>query len=190
MELIEAIKTRRSIRKYKSEEVPAELIKEIMEDALWAPSAMNTQSWKVLIFSGEKQKDFNKVLQESIGYVNERLKRLHKESMQKRVHGFFENLGGAPHTIVVLAAKTPHDPKLQETELENGCNLLYNICLCAHNKGIGTCWMSAPLWIEDTVMKYLGMEKEWKLIGVTPLGYPDQTPPVPPRKGDPIVWID
>ena len=188
MELIEALKTRRSIRKYKSDEVPAELIEEVLENALWAPSAMNTQTWKILVFSGEKQKAFNKLVEEAVHHINDRLKQLFKESMQKRVHGFFKDLGGAPHTIVVLAAKA-EDPALQQTEIENGCALLYNICLCAHEKGIGTCWMSAPLWIEKTIMEYLKMDKEWKLVGITPFGYPDQSPPVPPRKGDPIVWI-
>lgn len=188
MELIEAIKTRRSIRKYKNDEISKELIKEILENALWAPSAMNTQTWRILVFSGEKQTAFNKILEEAVQHINERLKFLFKESMQKRVYGFFKNLGGAPHTIVVLTAKTD-DPVLQETELENGSALMYNICLCAHERGIGTCWMSAPLWIQDTIMKYLGMDKKWKLVGVTPFGYADQTPPVPPRKGNPILWI-
>ncbi len=188
MELIEAIKTRRSIRKYKSDEVPREVLKEIMEDALWAPSAMNTQTWKILVLTGEKQKAFNKVVEDAVYHINSRLKILFNDSMQKRVHGFFKNLGGAPHTVVVLTAKTD-DAMLQQTEMENGAALLYNICLVAHDKGVGTCWMSAPLWIEDSVMKYLGMEKEWKLVGITPMGYSDLTPPIPPRKGYPIEWI-
>ena len=190
MELMEGIKTRRSVRRYKPEELPRELIKEILEDALWAPSAMNTQSWKILVFSGEKQKKFNTLLEDAVKHINNRLKELFNEGMQERVHGFFKNLGGAPHTIVVLVAKAAHDPKLQETELENGAALMYNICLSAHNKGVGSCWMSAPLWIEDIVLDYLGMKDDWKLAGVTPLGYADLIPPVPPRKGNPIEWIE
>ncbi|MFA5527445.1 MAG: nitroreductase family protein [Peptostreptococcales bacterium] len=189
MELMEGIKTRRSIRKYKSEELPRELIDEILEDALWAPSAMNTQTWKILVFSGEKQKAFNKVVEDAVNHINARLKKLFNEGMQKRVHGFFKGLGGAPHTIVVLTARAD-DPKLQVTEIENGCALLYNVCLSAHARGIGTCWMSAPVWIEDTVLEYLGMQDDWKLVGITPMGHPDQNPPVPPRKGKPIEWFD
>lgn len=105
MELIDGIKTRRSIRKYKSQEVPKELIQQILDDAFWAPSAMNTQTWKILVFSGEKQKAFNTV-------------------------------------------------------------------------------------IEDAVLEYLGMQDDWKLVGITPLGYADQNPPIPPRKGNPVEWFE
>lgn len=188
MELIEAVKTRRSIRKYKKEPVSEELLKEVVETALWAPSGMNTQMWKVLVFSGDKKKEFNKLLEQAVQHINERLKKLFPEKMQERVHGFFKDLGGAPHTIAVVVAKSDNRNQ-QDTEIQAGAALMQNICLVAHDKGLGTCWMSAPLWIEDTVMDYVGLKDEWKLVAVTPIGYPDQNPPAPPRKGDPIVWF-
>ncbi|HHV71811.1 MAG TPA: nitroreductase family protein [Clostridia bacterium] len=188
MELVEAIKTRRSIRQFKPDPVPEELIKEVIETALWAPSGMNTQPWKVIVVSGEKRNEFNATIQKAVNHINERLKRLFPEKMQKRIHGYFKDLGGAPHIIVVVVAKNDNI-KQQETEIQAGSALMQNLCLVAHDKGLGTCWMSAPLWIEDEVMDFLGMKNEWKLVAVTPLGYPDQNPPVPPRKGDPIIWI-
>ena len=54
--------------------------------------------------------------------------------------------------------------------------------------GLGACWMTGPLWVEDAVLEYLGCP-EWGLIGITPIGWPDQTPPTPPRKHQDIEWL-
>ena len=54
MELIEAIRQRRSIRAFTPEPVPKDVIKEILSDACWAPSAMNTQPWEFVVVTGEK----------------------------------------------------------------------------------------------------------------------------------------
>lgn len=189
MELVAAIKTRRSIRKYKPEPVPKDLLKEIMETALWAPSGMNTQLWKVVVLSGAKRDEFNKLIEDSIQHLNEKLERLFAEKMQQMVRGFFKNLGGAPHIVVVAVAKN-ENKNFQDSEIQAGSALMQNICLAAHDKGVGTCWMTAPLWVEDRVMSFLGLNDEWKLVAVTPVGYPDQNPPAPPRKGEPIIWLD
>ncbi|HHV73010.1 MAG TPA: nitroreductase family protein [Clostridia bacterium] len=189
MELAEAIKTRRSIRKFKPDPVPREILEEVIDTALWAPSGMNTQMWRVFVLSGEKKKEFNKLIENSIYYLNEKLKRLFKEKMQQMVYGFFKDMGGAPHTIVVAVIKNPNR-NYQESEIQAGAALMQNICLAAHDKGLGTCWMTAPLWVEDKVMDYLGISEEWKLVAVTPIGYPDQNPPAPPRKPNVVTWLE
>lgn len=189
MELVEAIKTRRSIRKFKADSVPKELLKEVVDTALWAPSGMNTQMWKVVVLSGEKKTEFNKLIENSIQHLNEKLKRLFEDKMQRMIYGFFKDMGGAPHTVVVAVIKN-EDRNFQDSEIQAGAALMQNLCLTAHDKGLGTCWMTAPLWVEDRVMDYLGLSDEWKLVGVTPLGYPDQNPPAPPRKGEPVIWLE
>jgi nitroreductase len=160
----------------------------VVETALWAPSGMNTQMWKVVVVSEEKKTELNGILEEAIVHINERLKRLFPEKMQERVRGFFKDMGGAPHIIVVVVAKDDNR-NLQDTEIQAGAALMQNICLVAHAKGLGTCWMSAPLWVEESVLDYLNLKEDWKLVAVTPIGYPDQNPPAPPRKGEPIIWL-
>jgi hypothetical protein len=47
--------------------------------------------------------------------------------------------------------------------------------------------MTGPLWVEEQVLDYLGCAG-WGLVGITPVGWPDQNPPVPPRKHETIEW--
>ena len=53
MELLQAIKERRTIRRFKPEPVPKELLEQLIKDAMWAPSAMNTQPWKFIVLTGK-----------------------------------------------------------------------------------------------------------------------------------------
>jgi nitroreductase len=66
---------------------------------------------------------------------------------------------------------------------------LYNFLLLAHEAGIATCWMTGYALVEDQLMQHLGVEG-YKLVGITPVGYANQNPPVPPRKHEDIVWMD
>ena len=56
MELLEAIRTRRAIRRFKKEPVPPELIEKLLEAARWAPSAMNSQPWEFIIVTNPETK--------------------------------------------------------------------------------------------------------------------------------------
>ena len=49
MEIVEAIRTRRSVRKYKGDPIPEQIIRELLELAVWAPSGMNTQTWAFVV---------------------------------------------------------------------------------------------------------------------------------------------
>lgn len=67
---------------------------------------------------------------------------------------------------------------------------LQNFLLLGHEAGLGTCWMTGPSWVEDEILALLDHSKGWRLLALTPVGYPDQTPPVPPRKHEDIIWLD
>ena len=68
-------------------------------------------------------------------------------------------------------------------------NLSQNFLLLAHEAGLGACWMTGPLWVEQAILSYLGYP-DWGLVGITPVGWPDQSPPMPPRKHETIEWRD
>ena len=65
---------------------------------------------------------------------------------------------------------------------------IQNFLLLAHEKGLATCWTSAAALVEDKINSILGIEGK-DLIAAIPIGYPDQSPPVPPRKGEKIGWF-
>jgi len=66
MEIIEAIRTRRSIRSFKPDPVPKEVLKEILETCLWAPSSSNTQTWDFAILGGKALDELNDLVVEKV----------------------------------------------------------------------------------------------------------------------------
>lgn len=189
MELSKAMKERRSIRKFKSDPVPRELLERLVKEALWAPSAMNTQSWRFFVLTGAKRDELVAVAGKCLDQLDQRLKVLFKENMRTLVHGYFKDLGGAPAVVVALA-KVPEMEGYMDGSYQSVAAAFYNFLLLAHEAGLGTCWMTGPLWVENDILDFLGHREGWRLLALTPVGWPDQTPPVPPRKHEDIIWLE
>jgi nitroreductase len=189
MELRTALHDRRSIRRYTDRAVERALLETLLKQALWAPSGMNRQPWKFVVMQGAALK---RLLAFSESMVDDMEAPLvaqgFNEKMRAMVKGYFRNLGGASAAVVFLSKK--------ETEyLADHANLvsvaaaMYNFLLLAHEAGLATCWMTGYSLHEDRLMDLIGVEG-YELVGVTPVGYPDQTPPIPPRKHEDIVWME
>ena len=109
------------------------------------------------------------------------------EQGQDLVMKFFKNLGGAPVVIAVTIGKRPDDPA-NLTNVQSGAALFQNLLLAAHAEGLGTCWMTGAHSLETEILKFLGKEDQ-QLLAITPIGYSDREPPVPPRKGREVRWL-
>ena len=184
----EIIKRRRSIRKFKPDPIPEEVIEKIIEAGMWAPSAMNTQPWEFYVFTGKSRDQIVSILNKSMQGITPRLKELFKEKIQKITSGFFKNMGGAPVVILVLSDRLPVI-QYQEGAIQSCAAAVQNLLLAVHVEGLGACWMTGPLWVEDEILAYLGREGNSRLVAAIPIGYPDQSPPVPPRKHETIHWM-
>lgn len=187
MELLQAIKDRRSIRKYTSQPVERALLEKLLKESLWAPSGMNRQPWRYIVMEGEALKrliGFSYDIGDSLdaSMVNHNF----NEKMRSMIKGYFRDFGGASVAVICLS-------KEADTYLADHANMVsstavfYNFLLLAHEAGLSTCWMTGHVGREAEFMKFLGTEG-YKLVGVTPVGYPDQTPPIPPRKHEDIEW--
>jgi nitroreductase len=162
MDVFQAINDRRSIRKYKDSPVEWEKVGQVLDAARLAPSWKNTQCWRFLVLNSAAKKDTL-------------LSAFPDDNPGKNA------IGQAPIVIVVCA-----DPA--ESAVENGIAYYIadtaiafeHICLAAHGLGLGTCWMG--LYDEAVIKELLGIPDEIRVVGVTPLGYPDQEPNQRPRK--------
>ncbi len=190
MELLKAIKERRSIRKFKSDPIDHALLEKIIKEAMWAPSGMNTQPWKFMVIEGEARKKFIEISNKAIGELDKRMAELFGDNMRSFIRGYFKDMGGAPSLVVVL--NRHHDKHVyMHSSYVSAAAAVYNLCLLAHEAGLSTCWMTGQLWVEDELLEYLGMANQgWRLSAVIPIGYNGQTvvPPVPPRKDEEIIW--
>lgn len=201
MDLREIVRQRRSIRKYEKREIPRDILNEVLEDALWAPSGTNRQNWQIVAVRGAQRDKLVRAVASAGEHMKPRLEKLFKEKMVKITLQFFKDLGGAPVVLLVYIPKTAVDirPDMSSTErhyiehqrfnnLSGAAALIQNILLLAKAKGLGTCWMTAPKYVEDEINEVMGVEEQ-ELVAVIPIGYPDQDPPAPPRKGDKIRWV-
>ena len=154
-EAIEAIKSRRSVRSYTDEMPPRELIDQVVEAGLWAPSGRNLQGPIVLVVTDPE--------------LRARLSRMNAEVLgaPDGPDPFF----GAPVVLVVLA------PRDQANRVYDGSLVMGNLMLAAHALGLGSCWVHRARQEFDTdegraILAGLGIEGEWEGIGHCVLGYP------------------
>jgi len=162
VDIFKVIADRRSIRKYKDAPVEREKIEQVLNSARLAPSWKNLQCWRFLVLTDPARRA---ALQDAFP----------DENPGKRA------IATAPCVVVVCA-----DPS--ESGVENGIAYFIadtaiafdHLCLAAQGLGLGTCWMG---WYnEETIKAALGIPRNIRVIGLTPLGYPDQEPKARPRK--------
>jgi len=157
MDAMEAILTRRSIRKYTKQPVSDEVLKELLEAAMYAPSASNRQPWCFVVINDRK------ILNEIPEY-----------------HPYAQMLKGAPVAILVCC-----DINLENKGfgVEDCSAATQNILLAAHAKGLGAVWLGVyPA--EPTVTatkKLLNLPEHITPISLISIGYPAEQKPQPNR---------
>jgi len=169
-ETLNVLKSRRSIRKYKPEQIADQELNAILEAGTWAPSAKNLQT-PVMVVVQDK---------ETIA----RISALNAQIMGKPgTDPFF----GAPTVVVVLADAT------QANWLQDGSLTMGNLMTAAAALGIGSCWVNRAMELFDmpegkTLLKKWGLPETLRGVGNCVLGYPDGPVPAPkPRKEGWIV---
>lgn len=154
-DVINALKDRRSIREYRNEMVPDDVLAKILEAARWAPSGANIQPWRFIVVTDPH-------LRREIGKVA-------KYFFIKSHH-----VGEAPVLIVLCG-----DTKKSQWHTVD-CSLAgANVMIAAHVLGLGTCWIGA--FDEAKVKELLDIPDQVKVEGIITLGYPAGKSKAPPR---------
>lgn len=168
---LETIKTRRSIRKYKNEAIPEEVLNKIVEAGTYAPSGMGRQSTIILAVTNKE--------------VRDQLSKINASVMGSNSDPFY----GAPVVLVVLADKSI------PTHVYDGSLVMENLMLAAHDLGVGSCWIHRAKETFETeagkeLLKSLGIEGDYEGIGNCILGYPEgEVPNAKPRKENFVYWV-
>ncbi|MCC6276869.1 MAG: nitroreductase family protein [Oligoflexia bacterium] len=190
-ELQSLIEQRRSIRKYKSDDVPKELIEKIIQAGLWAPSGKNLQNWRFVVVTGSKRDAYLKYSQRSWANIKVILEKKLKPSLYEFTERFFYTLGNAPVIIFCLSKNDPNEKYL--TSVGSVYMALQNMILTAEAHGLGTCPMGAPLEIGEEVKNFLGKDVTagLELLCAVTVGYPDHAPPAAPRQTEGrVTWLE
>jgi nitroreductase len=206
MELYEAIRTRRSIRKFKSDPIPREKILRILEAANLAPTATNRQPWNFLVVNRSSIEQMSEIMDRAF---KERLEEFGSVAMKERIEDlpipvnksndkveglneFYKSLGGAPTAIVVYVDKEI-DPWQWKNNICDASAAIENLILAAWCEGIGSCWMTGPLKKKEAEIKeFLGIPGDKEIVGIIPIGIQAYTPKTPPKEDvrGKVRWLD
>jgi nitroreductase len=145
--VIEAIRTRRSIRQFTKEAVSEEVLNQILESGLWAPSGKNNQPWKFAVIQ-------DTVLKESLAALT------HSRSI----------ILGAPVCVAVFLDHSRVYHRTKDVQAVGAC--IQNMLLAVHSLGLGGVWLGEILKNKEKAGELLGANQELELMTVVAFGHP------------------
>ncbi|MBN2284106.1 MAG: nitroreductase [Deltaproteobacteria bacterium] len=199
MDIVEAIRMRKSIRKYKPDPVPKEILSNILEIAVRAPSAMNTQPWEFTVITGKVLENVKNVNIEKLhsgaplhlehpsgGWPFESVYRdrqvelgmqlfelmdIPRDDMEKRAAWLERGFRyfDAPAAIIIMT-----DRVLTEGgPMFDIGTVAQNICLVALTYGLGTCIEDQGIMYPDVLREHAGIPESKRIVMSIAIGYPD-----------------
>lgn len=186
--VIDTMIRRRSVRRYLDREVPGDLLDQLLQAGLYAPSGGNHQYVRLFVLqdkdrlerlNSELCRAFFERKQDPSDYQNKSVLRARKSGCNFLFH--------AP---VLISAVSPRG---HGNSMADSANALENIQIAAAALGLGACWINQPHWLTDRppvreIFEELGMSREEDIFGSVVIGYPaGNIPSPPPRKEGRII---
>lgn len=196
-DLIEVLRARRSVRRFRPTPIPAATIQHLLEAACLAPSAHHRQPWRFAVVTSLE-------MQERLADAMARRLREDRaadgataEAIEADVARSRARLTGAPCVIVVCLTMrdmdTYRDTRRSRAELRMAIQSVAmageNLLLAAAAEGLGACWMCAPLFAPEEAAAALELPPDWEPQGVILLGEPAEAPQPKPRRSPSEVTV-
>lgn len=192
--LLKIMQQRRSIRRFRQEPVPLDLVERLMEAVRWAPSAGNQQKFRFIAVSRKETIDaLADVVRQEIQKLNSSIRDDYRDEAARYLKNF-SHFAQAPLLMVAIHRTGPNLLKFLcdhgATEDINGCDevscsvsaAIMNLLLAAHALGLGACWMTGPLIARGPMTDVLKVPSGWTISALLPVGYPDESPDPPKRR--------
>lgn len=192
------IKSRRSIRKWKQDPVPEDLIRKALELGTWAPNGGNRQNWKFLVITNRSHivsmADIVQHEVETIASWPEAARHGETFDRWKKSSSFFRS---APVCIAVLMSnyesladeilkarvrsdgslrKIVEGRQLANSGLQSVAAAISYLVLALHAEGLGAIWLTGPLLAKRKLEEFLRIPDERNLVALVSVGYPDEQP--------------
>jgi nitroreductase len=199
MDIIEAMRNRKSIRAYNPDPVSKKVMTELLEAAILAPSGSNMQPWKFYVVAGDRKKRLDDILLNCLSESRKTSNELQverdggdeavKELLNSRrttlTRAIMELLmkndlplesfakGSFKYFDAPVSVFVTLDQSLGENNICTVGAAVQNLMLLAVEKGLGTCWIGMPLMYAADIKKELGIPDTERIITSLALGYPD-----------------
>lgn len=176
MDILEHIKARRTVRMFKPDPLPDEVLDQIYEAAMWAPSHANAQPWEFAVVGPQARGRLLALLQAK---AKELLADPALPAPKRRnIEALSNDFGGAPYMVAVLSR--PGEEPL--AKLENPLSTaaaVQNMCLAAWDSGVGAVWLSVGA--APPAREILAVPDGAQVVALLALGFPQEVPPAPSR---------
>jgi F420 biosynthesis protein FbiB-like protein len=190
METLEAIATRRSIRKFTDQPIPDDVLQRILQAAIMAPSGKNRQPWRFVVVRGDQRAEMVRRMREAIARFQARGENTGSAEPTAAV------MAQAPVTVFVFNPEGLHPwvtRSIQQAfddlvNVQSAGAAIQNMCLAAHALGLGSLWIADVLYAYEELSGWLGQDTQ--MVAAVSLGYPTERPVLFKRKplAEVTIW--
>jgi nitroreductase len=210
-DMLEWLRSRRSVRTFSTEPVARDVVVRILEAAITAPSSTNRQPWR---FAVVRAPAMRQAVVDAVARRTAEMKAIiarshHAEDFGNYGDFFHEPLAAAqvivipqyreyPDLIANLIESGGGDParfstaSAMQAELVSTSTAIMTLLLQAHAESLGACMMAGPMVARTEIQALLGIEEPWRMVGAIAIGHPTGDAPARGRKPlDRVVqWIE
>ncbi|MRS11611.1 MAG: nitroreductase family protein [Actinobacteria bacterium] len=187
MELLDAIRQRRSIRVFDGRPVDPALIDRLVEAATYAPSRWNIQPWHFHIATNDARRRVAETMAMNTQYVEEALASMGPEMVEYAAR-FYADLGRAPVVIGISSPLADDRYDAMDDAVSVGA-ALENFLLAATSLGLATCSLSAPAWVRSQLAQVFEIPEGSELRSMIVVGYADEVPREKDRHTDVATYL-
>ena len=173
-DLIDAIRSRRSIGKCTGEVPDRALIEQVLEAATWAPNHKQTEPWRFVVLAGDARAELGEAMGRAAAQGIDdpaAAQAAYDKAVKKPLR--------APYVIAAYAVPNPAVPVVEEVAATAAA--VQNMLLAAHALGLAAMWRTGALVFSDEVRAFLGVPDAAEMLGTVYLGYANMAPPVRQR---------
>jgi nitroreductase len=169
MDVLDAIRTRRTVKHYRPEPVPIDVLERILEVARWAPNHRQTEPWRFRVLGSHAQ-----------------------SQLKQAAGGGAEKLERAPTLVVASFVPSVLELHAHEDEQAAAC-AVYAVLLAARAEGLASYWRTPGVLRTDEGRAAVGLGEDERVLGLLHFGEPDGELPAPPRRSaldDYVTFLD
>ncbi|WP_426553903.1 nitroreductase family protein [Bacillus velezensis] len=172
--LAHTIRNRRSIRSFKPETVPSEVILDMLETAVYAPNHRLTEPWRFIYAASEAGKA--KLADSYVSFF----KKIKDDFNEEKERNMRKNLSAVPGFLLVVL-KEDENEFTRNDDFAALSGMIQNLQLLAHENGIGMVWKSGRIMYDKQVHQDFGLADNERFAAIIQTGYPDEQPKVKER---------
>lgn len=174
MELMDAIRQRRSIRMFDGRPVSRDEIDQLISAATYAPSRFNIQPWHFHVAMGDARARVAEVMAMTTAYLEEYIDVLGPDGIEHAAR-FYADLGGAP-VVIAISAQHVEDPTdwLDDTIAVGAALQSFLLAVVEHD--LAACSLTAPHWIRDRLLAVFEIPRGSDIMALIVLGHADEVP--------------